>query len=239
MPRTARIVVANYPHHVRHRGHNRQRIFWNEADYATYLAHLAELKVKFKCKVYGFCLMPNHVHLIIDPGDEPRNLSDLMKRLAGRYTRYINRIRKRTGTLWEGRFRSSVVDTDGYLLCGTRYVDLNPQRARLVQRVMDYRWSSYRHKIGLDRLDWLDVDPCYRGLGRNDRERQQAYRDRVKQGCPEEECARLRRAVDRGHLTGDSAFVERMARLIGRHVVSRGPGRPFKKRAATVPDRTN
>jgi putative transposase len=102
--------------------------------------------------------MTNHVHLIVDPGADAMNLSLLMKRLAGRHTRRINRLERRTGTSWEGRFKCSPFESDRYLLACTRYVDLNPVRAKMVAAPEDYRWSSYRARIGLAECDWLDAD---------------------------------------------------------------------------------
>ena len=104
MPRAARIILPNYPHHLIHRGHNRSDLFAEDADDLFYLKNLAELKVEFGCRLYGYCLMTNHVHLVVDPGDDPTSIGSLMKPLAARYTRYVNKIEKRTGTLWDSRF---------------------------------------------------------------------------------------------------------------------------------------
>jgi len=103
MPRTARLVVPDHPHHIIHRGHNRQPVFVSDDDYRYYLDNLLEWKTKLKCRLYAYCLMTNHVHLIVDPGENEVNLAKLMKRVAGRQTRYVNKLEKRTGTLWEGR----------------------------------------------------------------------------------------------------------------------------------------
>jgi putative transposase len=118
---------------------------------------LREFRDELELKVYGYCLMTNHVHLIIDPGSDENNLGLLMKRLAGRHTRRINRLERRTGTSWEGRFKCSPIESDRYLLACTRYVDLNPVRARMVARPEDYAWSSYRARVGIVECDWLDL----------------------------------------------------------------------------------
>ena len=148
MPRTSRIVVMGYPHHIIQRGHNRQVVFASEEDYQYYVDNLCEWKEKLGCKVYAYCLMTNHVHLIVDPGEDGGNLARLMKRLAGRQTRYLNKLEKRTGSLWVGRFKSSTISTNEYLLACCRYVELNPVRAGIVADPIDYRWSSYGSKIG-------------------------------------------------------------------------------------------
>lgn len=132
MPRTSRIVIAGYPHHIIQRGHNRQPVFVADKDFLYYLENLREWKDAYGCRIYAYCLMTNHVHLIIDPGEDERNLASLMKRVAGRHTRYVNRLERRTGSLWEGRFKSSPVSTDQYLLACCRYVELNPVRTGIV-----------------------------------------------------------------------------------------------------------
>src|SRR5882724_4055092 len=116
MPRKARVVLPHCPHHVIHRGHNRRAVFVEEYDYRRYLASLRECSRRLEVKVYAYCLMTNHVHLIFDPGDDARRIALLMKRLAGRQTRYVNKTEGRTGTLWEGRFRSTPIEIEAYLL---------------------------------------------------------------------------------------------------------------------------
>jgi len=157
MPRRRRIAVANYPHHIVQRGHNRRPVFVTDRDRHSYLDTLQEFRMELALKVYGYCLMTNHVHLIIDPGGDAANLGLLMKRLAGRHTRRINRLECRTGTSWEGRFKCSPIESDRYLLACTRYVDLNPVRAGMVARPEDYPWSSYRERVGL--VEPLNLDP--------------------------------------------------------------------------------
>ena len=130
MPRLGRIVLPHYPHHVVQRGHNRQVIFAESQDYARYVETLIEFKAEYGVRVYAFCLMTNHVHLLLAPS-EPDAIGKLMKRLAGRQTRYHNRLEGRSGTLWEGRYQSSLVQQDDYLLACCRYIELNPATERL------------------------------------------------------------------------------------------------------------
>lgn len=165
MPRMGRLVLPNYPHHVVQRGHNRQVVFAADEDYQRYLADLRELKDAFGVKVYAYCLMTNHVHLLLAPGESVAGLGQLMKALAARATRYRNRLEGRSGTLWESRYKSSVVQTDAYLLACARYIELNPVRARMVADPSDYRWSSYLNRIEADEAaGWLDTGPCFQGL---------------------------------------------------------------------------
>ena len=179
MPRNARIIVNNYPHHIIQRGHNRQVVFASDDDFLFYLENLKQWKDAFGCKVYAYCLMTNHVHLIIDPGIDAHNLAMLMKRIAGRQTRHVNKLENRSGTLWEGRYKSSPISTDEYLLACCRYVELNPVRAGIVAAPEAYRWSSYGAKVGMTKQDWLDFDPCYLGLAATAKKRQERYREYI------------------------------------------------------------
>lgn len=138
MPRVGRVILPNYPHHVVQRGHNRQVVFVENEDYERYLADLRELKDAFGVKVYAYCLMTNHVHLPLAPDESVTGLSQLMKTLSARMTRYRNRLEHRSGTLWESRFKSSLVQSDAYLLACSRYIELSPVRARLVRRAAEY-----------------------------------------------------------------------------------------------------
>ncbi len=148
MPRKARIVIPGVAHHVIQRGHNRQMVFAIEEDFQCYLQNLVELQNAFGVKLYAYCLMTNHVHLLLVPA-RPKGLALLLKHLAARQTRYVNTIERRTGTLWEGRYKSSPVETETYLLACSRYIELNPVWAGIVPSLEAYRWSSYRGKIGL------------------------------------------------------------------------------------------
>ena len=231
MPRSARVGLQNYPHHIVQRGHNRQTVFHDDREKRLYLRNLQEGKLELGCRVYAYCLMPNHVHLVVDPGKEAKSLGELMKRVAARQTRYVNRRQGRRGTLWEGRYRSSVIDTDRYLLACCRYVERNPVRAGMVARPEDHAWSSYRHKAGLVRLDWLDEDPYYRSLGRCPESRRRRYRRWMEKDLPKEEVALIRKALQRGQLTGRSSFIAEVQHLTGHLVASRGQGRPRKNKS--------
>ncbi|HEY6874641.1 MAG TPA: transposase [Geobacteraceae bacterium] len=229
MPRTGRIVIAGYPHHVIQRGHNRQVVFTTEEDYRYYLGNLREWKERLGCRLYAYCLMANHVHLVVDPGERGENLALLMKRVAGRQTGFVNSREKRTGTLWEGRYRSSLVSTDDYFLACCRYVELNPVRNGIAADPAAYRWSSYAGKVGNGGEDWLDEHPIYQGLGTTVEERQARYRDWARAAAAEGELELLRQAIQRGGLIGGSRFVEEIAARVGRRIELRPPGRPKNK----------
>ncbi|HZF14955.1 MAG TPA: transposase [Steroidobacteraceae bacterium] len=231
MPRTSRIAAANYPHHIVQRGHSRHAVFNCRSDFRAYLRTLAEFRQALGLKVHGYCLMTNHVHLIVDPGEDARALSVLMKRLAGRHTRRLNRVNGGSGSAWEGRFKCSPIESDSYLLACARYVDLNPVRAGMVARPEDYPWSSYRARIGLEECDWLDADPCFTALGADLERRRERYREFVELGIGPHELAAIRGAIQRNQLTGSEKFPDDIEGLIGRHVPSRARGRPPKKAA--------
>ena len=228
MPRTARIVITGYPHHIIQRGHNRQVVFAADEDYLYYLDNLREWKEKLGCKVFAYCLMTNHVHLVIDPGEDDRSLAQLIKRVAGRQTRYVNKMEKRTGSLWEGRYKSSPISTNEYLPACCRYVELNPVRAGIVGLPEEYRWSSYGVKIGRRKEEWLDFDPFYLGLGRSAKQRAEKYQEWVEGTIPEGEWELIRQSLQRGQLTGGKRFVDEIEKKIDRRVEFRGQGRPKK-----------
>lgn len=229
MPRMGRVVLPNYPHHIVQRGHNRQVVFAQEEDYRSYLANLRELKEVFAVRVYAYCLMTNHVHLLLEPGEPMTGLGQLMKALAARMTRYRNKLEGRSGTLWESRYKSSVVQSDTYLLACCRYIELNPVRARMVESPSEYRWSSYQSRTGVgDGANWLDCDPCYLGLASTEEERRARYVSFVTQAAPDAELRLIREALQRGQLTGNAKFVDEIKQIAGRRIELRGRGRPAK-----------
>lgn len=222
--------MPNYPHHIIQRGHNKQVVFASDEDYLYYLENLKEWKTELGCKIYAYCLMTNHVHLIVNPGKEIENLALLMKRVAGRQTRYVNKMEGRSGTLWEGRYKSSPIKMNEYLLTCCRYVELNPVRAKIVDEPEKYKWSSYRHKIGIEKTNLVDIDPCYMGLGITEKEREKRYRKWVYETIPDGEWDMIRKAVQRCQLTGGSRFIEEVDKKIGRRIEFRGQGRPRKRK---------
>ena len=228
MPRMARLVLPNYPHHVVQRGHNKQVVFVDASDFEHYLTNLRELKRSLAVKVYAFCLMTNHVHLLLDPGDDPMALAKLMKVLAARTTRYRNRLEGRTGTLWESRYRSSIVQNDTYLLACTRYIELNPIRARMVAHPRDYPWSSFNTRFNTTPgADWLDETPCFEAAGLAPEEKRARYVALIEQGIPTSEIQLIRNALQRGQLTGNSVFVDEIEKITGLRITNRGRGRPW------------
>lgn len=233
MPRTSRVALPGFPHHLYQRGHNRREVFRSDRDFLSYLETLAEFRAELGLKVYGYCLMTNHIHVIVDPGQDVRNLGRLMKRLAGRHTRRMNLIENRSGTLWGGRFKCSPIETDRYLLACLRYVDLNPLRAGMVTSPEQYRWSSYRAHAGHCACDWLDVDPVSLGLSADEARRQQRYREFVAEGDNELELRHIRNSLQRGNATACDAFAASLERGLSSDLPRRPRGRPVKAEKKT------
>ncbi|MBL4571661.1 MAG: transposase [Gammaproteobacteria bacterium] len=227
MPRTARVIVPNMPHHIVQRGHNRKAVFIEACDYQYYLDNLKEWKQELGIKVYSYCLMTNHIHLIVEPADEELVVSELMKRLAGRQTRRVNRLEKRSGSLWEGRFKISPIDRDNYLLQCCRYVELNPVKARIVESPEEYTWSSYAARIGSTSAPWLDDDPAYLGLSPIKTIREARYKLFVSTK-DDSSSAMIRAAIARNQLTGSPLFVNEIEPRTGLRIEARGRGRPKK-----------
>ncbi|WP_207848405.1 MULTISPECIES: transposase [unclassified Pseudomonas] len=229
MPRVARVVLPHYPHHVVQRGHNKQTVFTTPVDFERYLTDLRELKSLLDVKVYAFCLMTNHVHLLLAPGESSASLGQLMKSLASRMTRYRNKLEGRSGTLWESRYKSSVVQTDTYLLACSRYIELNPVRAQMVERAQDYPWSSLQLRLnGIIETNWLDDYPGFTELGPTPATRHERYAAFMQQATSPQELHLIRSALQRGQLTGGAQFTDEIERITGLRILHRARGRPVK-----------
>lgn len=235
MARTPRIAIPLYPHHVIQRGNNRQKIFFAEADYSFFLDCLEKSKTKYACRIYAYVLMPNHIHLLVEPADE-KGLGQLMQSLGRRYVSYINKTYKRSGTLWEGRFKSAVVSRDEYLIRCSRYIEMNPVRAGIVKKPEEYRWSSFRTRAFGQSNNLLEEDPWYIGLGETTEERQKVYRDWVKSTVGNRELDQIRKETTRGRLIGPEEFKKEIETAIGRRVIGELRGRPRKQKSKKYSD---
>jgi putative transposase len=228
MPRRARLSVPGIPWHIIQRGNNRSVCFLAEADYQFYLHYLKEFADKFGCALHAYVLMTNHVHLLLTPERED-SAALLMKHLGQRYVQYVNRTYRRTGTLWEGRFRSCLTQSEDYVLACYRYIELNPVRAGMVVKPQDYRWSSY-HANGLGRASaLLTPNAEYLRLGRDDEARREAYRALFRAHVDEALTDEIRDATNGNFVLGDERFQEQIARALGRRVVRGKAGRPVKQ----------
>ncbi len=225
MPRRARLVLAGVPVHVIQRGNNRQACFFGEADYRFYLECVAAYAPISGCAVHAYVLMTNHVHLLLTPrtADGPGRL---MQRLGQRYVQHVNRTYQRSGTLWEGRYRSCLIQAERHLLATYRYIDLNPVRAGLVADPAGYRWSSHRANADGAADPLVVPDPLYLALGRRASARQAAYRELFRQRLAPDFIDALRRATNGNFVLGDGAFQTRVATALGRRVTPGKAGRP-------------
>jgi putative transposase len=220
MPRGARVHVVDHPHHLIQRGIDRAACFSEPGDYAFYLGLLEELAPLFACEVHAYVLMTNHTHLLVTPRSE-QGCSALMKHLGQRYVQRINKRWRRSGPLWEGRFKSCLVDTARYALVCQRYIELNPVRAGMVHHPEEYPWSSFRHNaLGLPSklLTPLDV---YANLGDHAESRLLAYRSLFEEAESETQLGEIRSAARGGFALGSPDFVERMSSLVGRSIARR------------------
>ena len=171
--------------------------------------------------------MSNHVHLLIEPSTE-QGLGNMMQSLGRRYVQYINKTYKRTGTLWEGRFKSSLVAKDEYLIACSRYIELNPVRAKIVKYSKDYLWSSYGFKAEGKKDQIIDEDPIYKGLGKTPEERQVNYKEWFERSISEEELGQIRNVTQKGGVFGNKEFLDKVTKLLGRDVILKQRGRPRK-----------
>lgn len=203
MPRRARQVVAGIPVHVIQRGHNRQACFFADADYRFYLRQLEEQSKNQGCSIHAYVLMTNHIHMLVTP-NEKNSVSALMKYVNQRYVRHVNRIYERTGTLWEGRFRSCVTSSDRYALACYRYIELNPVRAKMVDHPTHYRWSSYSANAEGRFSSIVSPHSIYLALGRHNVERRRQYRALVQSGLDENTINRIRHATNSNLILDDS-----------------------------------
>ncbi|GAB1577470.1 transposase [Bordetella petrii] len=176
MPRSPRILLAHQPHHIVQRGHRQEAVFRIPSDYRAYLSDLYQQTSALGVAVHAWCLMPNHVHLLLTPGDDPRTISRVLQYLAWRATVRWNARRRTTGSLWEARFKSRVVDEERYLLECCRYIELNPVRAGLARTPDGYPWSSCRERMGMAASRLLAFHPLYLAMGNSDEARREAYR---------------------------------------------------------------
>ena len=226
MARLPRLTVPGYPHHVMQRGNNRQAIFACGADYQTLLELLEQNASKFSVAVHSYVLMTNHFHLLVTP-QTPDGLPQMMQAVGRRYVRHFNDAQHRSGTLWEGRYKSTVIQTERYLLACMAYIDLNPVRAKLVAQPADYPWSSYGHYIGgrVDRL--VTPHALVWELGNTPFARDAAYAEWVNGGVDAAQRTALTDATLSGWALGEPDFVAALQKKTQRRLIRSAPGRPL------------
>ncbi len=232
MARLPRLSIPGYSHHVIQRGNNRQAIFLNDADRQRMLDLLLEHAEKNKVAIHAYVLMDNHFHLLVTPETE-EGLPTMMQAVGRSYVRYFNDRVGRTGTLWEGRYRSTLIEADRYLLACMAYIDLNPVRAETVHAPLDYRWSSHAHYVGQATDKLVTPHPLAWALGNTPFAREAAYKEWVRAGVGIQEQMALSEAALKGWPLGSEAFLAELRRHTPRRLQRSSAGRPVSKSKET------
>jgi len=233
MPRSPRFDLAGVPQHVIQRGHDHMQCFFSPADYRCYMTQLLHASRRWQCAVHAYVLMSNHVHLLVTPSTVGA-LGNMMQALGRNYVSYVNVTYRRTGTLWEGRYKSCLVDADEYLLTCYRYIELNPVRAGLVGEPSGYPWSSY----GCNALG--DSDPLivphsqYIALGSIQEQRLRAYRQLFVHDIDGECLKEIRTYIQQQRALGSPVFQDWVEHALGRYARTRPPHRPRRDRAVVM-----
>lgn len=225
MARLSRVCPAGIPQHIIQRGNNRQICFASAQDFAAYVNWLKEYSIKYQVDVHAWVLMTNHVHLLCTPR-VVNAVSNMMQALGRSYVQYFNYSYKRTGTLWEGRFKSCLVQEEGYLLQLYRYIELNPVRAGMVEQPSDYGWSSYQINALGKESALCTPHPLYLALGSDLATRQASYRDLFKYHVEGQLLDDIRLAANKGMALGSGHFQAEVESLTGRRMTAKKMGRP-------------
>ena len=227
MARLPRLTVPGYPHHIIQRGNNRQAIFETADDYHALLAMLDEHARKSAVAIHAYVLMSNHFHLLATP-ETSEGIPAMMQAVGRRYVRYFNQRQGRTGTLWEGRYRSTLIEAERYLLACMVYIDLNPVRAGLVETAGQYPWSSHSHYTGRRHDRLVTPHPIYWELGNTPFAREAAYGELVQGGVAAMDQTALTDSALRGWALGSPDYVADLQRRTARRVTKSRAGRPFR-----------
>jgi putative transposase len=210
-------MVPNVPVHVIQRGNNRHACFYQTKDYAVYLKKLKESAKRFTVKVHCFVLMTNHVHLLLTANDYT-GISNVMQSLGSYYVRYINTTYQRTGTLWEGRFKSSLADSEEYLLNLYRYIEMNPVRAGMVRHPRDYPWSSYHTNGGDKQISLITPHPLFLSLGDTERQRKKYYNDLLLSPLSDNMVQQISTTTNKSRVLGSAKFIAQISQKLERRV---------------------
>jgi putative transposase len=229
MARLPRLTLPGYPHHVILRGNNRQDIFFTAADREHLLAVLAEEAQAQGVEVHAYVLMSNHIHLLLTP-QRDQAMPKMMQALGRRYVRHFNLCHGRTGTLWEGRYRSTLIQTERHFMACMAYIDLNPVRAGMVASPLDHVWSSHAHYVGVRVDKWLTPHALYWQLGNTPFAREAAYTEMVRAGLSANQVGALTKATLSGWALGDAGFVQGLQLQTERRVSPAQAGRPPKSK---------
>ena len=225
MARLPRLTVTGYPQHVILRGNNRQDIFRNTADYQRMLDLIEQHSRELGVEIHAYVLMTNHLHLLLTP-QKDQALPKMMQAVGRSYVQTFNKVHGRTGTLWEGRYRSTLIQTERYLLACMAYIDLNPVRAQMVAQPDDYIWSSYSHYVGRRNDRLITPHALYWGLGNTPFAREAAYAEMVHAGIQADQQRALTDATLSGWALGDAQFIAGLKLQTPRRLSKDKAGRP-------------
>ncbi len=227
MARLPRIYVKNQPQHIIQRGKNHEQIFTDKQDYLFYLKCLQEASKIHKLNIHAYVLMPDHMHLLASPQQE-NSIGKVMQSIGQRYAQYFNHKYERTGTLWDGRYKATLLESGPYLLTCMRYIELNPVRANKASQPKEYPWSSYCCNALGDSNGFLKPHRVYQQLGKEVKERKKAYRALFRRRLPSETIEDIRNATNKAWVLGGDRFKKKMEKLSGRRVDPLPRGRPKK-----------
>jgi len=225
MARKPRFIVPGVPQHVIRRGHNREPCFYAEDDYSRYLTNLHEAATNNDVAIHAYVLMTNHVHLLVTPA-QSHGISHMMQDTGRKYVRYINKTYRRTGTLWEGRYKAGLIDSEAYLLTCMCYIEMNPVRAGMVKHPSDYRWSSYHSNASNKCNPVLDSHPVYQQLDSDPERRYHAYRELFSNVLDKEELHAIREALNQELVLGRDDFKDKIEKMTKRQTRPGINGRP-------------
>jgi putative transposase len=225
LPRKPRFNLPGVPQHVIQRGNNREPCFFGDTDCHRYLDDLGQALERNHCRLHAYVLMTNHVHLLVTPMAD-HGVPHLMQDLGRTYVRYVNHAYRRTGTLWEGRYKSSLVDSEAYLLTAMRYIEMNPVRAGMVPHPGDYRWSSYRINAQGHPGALVTPHPVYQALAGEPEQRQHRYRESFRMHLDPDQLHLIREALNQELVLGREDFKDKIERMVKRQTRPGTPGRP-------------
>ncbi len=225
MARLPRYAIVNQPQHIIQQGRHGQQIFFEEQDYQYFHDCLEAAAYNYQLKIHAYVLMPNHVHILATPC-KTDSISRTIQSIGRNYVQYFNEYSGGSGTLWEGRYRATVIDSKQYLLTCSRYIELNPVRGGLVKNPADFRWSSYAHNAMGKVEPMISAHQEYLKLGNNEKQRAKAYRALFRQPLSSQMVETITETALMGWVLGDSRFARKIEKLSGRRAFQLPKGRP-------------
>jgi putative transposase len=230
MARLPRYSIVNQPQHIILQGRDGQSICFEEQDYQYFHDCLDAAAYNYNLKLHAYVIMPNHAHVLATPGNSD-SVSRMVQSLGRNYVQYFNECYEGTGTLWEGRYRATVVDAKNYMLTCSRYIELNPVRAGLVDKPLQYQWSSYAHNAQGQQDEMITTAREYQRLGESDAERSKAYRQLFRQKLDAQLVQDITDSALKGWVLGDARFAAKIEKLSGRRATQLPKGRPRKAKS--------